>query len=88
MVVSQYAFFSDLVSLCSHYMSSLTVEVQFQFSKTQVHKTHGSARCVLDNIEDASSADLREIPEDAAVAVYGNLQYLNSLSQILDGSFK
>ncbi len=70
MAVSQYAFFSELASLCSRSTSSLTVEVQFQFSRTQVQRTHESARmcslyrgcieCRLERIEPL------EIPEDAA----------------------
>ncbi len=57
--VSQYAFICDLASLCSRSTSSLTVKVQFQYSRTQVQRTHESAGCVLEN-EDASNADLRE----------------------------
>ncbi len=70
LAVSQYAFFSDLASLCSRSTSSSTVEVQFQFSRTQVQRTHESARmcswyrgcieCRLERIEPL------EIPEDAA----------------------
>ncbi len=43
MAVSQYVFFSNLASLCSHSTSSSTVEVQFQFSVTQVQRTHESS---------------------------------------------
>ncbi len=45
--------------LCSRSTSSLTFGVQFQFSRTQVQRTHESARMCSD-IEDALSADLRE----------------------------
>ncbi len=68
--VSQYAFFSDLASLCSRSTSLLTVEVQFHFSRTQVQRTHessqmcswnrGCVECRLERIEPL------EIPEDAA----------------------
>ncbi len=59
--VSQYAFLCDFASLCSRSTSSLTVKVQFQYSRTQVQrKGHMKVPgCVLE-IENASNADLRE----------------------------
>lgn len=59
--ISQYAFFSDLVSSCSCSTTSLTVKDQFQYSRTQEQIT---CRC----IKDASYADLHvpnplEVPE-------------------------
>ncbi len=45
--------------LRSRSTSSLTIKVKFQYSRTQVQRTHESAGCVLE-IEAASKADLRE----------------------------